>query len=67
MMNHATRVALFWCAIAAQVAGAHVFFWEALPDYRELFVLWKFMLLAAAIYITQLLSNHIESYCPKVL
>jgi hypothetical protein len=28
--------ALFWCAIIAQVAGAQVFFWDALPDYREL-------------------------------
>ena len=26
----------FWCAIIAQVAGAQVFFWDALPDYREL-------------------------------
>ena len=28
--------ALFWSAIIAQVAGAQVFFWDALPDYREL-------------------------------
>jgi hypothetical protein len=27
---------LFWSAIIAQVAGAQVFFWDALPDYREL-------------------------------
>jgi hypothetical protein len=27
---------LFWCAIIAQVVGAQVFFWDALPDYREL-------------------------------
>ena len=27
---------LFWCAIIAQVLGAQVFFWDALPDYREL-------------------------------
>lgn len=27
---------LFWCAIVAQVVGAQVFFWDALPDYREL-------------------------------
>src|ERR1700755_2185012 len=26
----------FWGAIIAQVAGAQVFFWDALPDYREL-------------------------------
>jgi hypothetical protein len=25
--------ALFWCAIIAQVVGAQVFFWDALPDY----------------------------------
>ena len=30
------RRPLFWCAIIAQVAGAQVFFWDALPDYREL-------------------------------
>jgi hypothetical protein len=28
--------ARFWCAIVAQVAGAQVFFWDALPDYQEL-------------------------------
>lgn len=27
---------MFWCAIIAQVLGAQVFFWDALPDYREL-------------------------------
>src|SRR4029434_905174 len=27
---------LFWWAIIAQVVGAQVFFWDALPDYREL-------------------------------
>ena len=27
---------LFWCGIIAQIAGAQVFFWDALPDYREL-------------------------------
>ena len=26
----------FWCAIIAQVVGAQVFFWDALPDYQEL-------------------------------
>jgi hypothetical protein len=26
----------FWGAIIVQVAGAQVFFWDALPDYREL-------------------------------
>jgi hypothetical protein len=26
----------FWGAIIAQVAGAQVFFWDALPDYQEL-------------------------------
>jgi len=35
-MNGSATKALFWCAIAAQVAGAQVFFWDALPDYREL-------------------------------
>ncbi len=35
MSGSATKV-LFWCAIFAQVAGAQVFFWDALPDYREL-------------------------------
>jgi hypothetical protein len=33
-MNRHKR--LFWCAIIAQVVGAQVFFWDALPDYREL-------------------------------
>jgi hypothetical protein len=28
--------AIFWCAIIGQVAGAQVFFWDALPDYQEL-------------------------------
>lgn len=27
---------LFWGAIIAQVAGAQVFFWDALPDYQQL-------------------------------
>src|SRR6266480_1859810 len=35
-MNGSTTKALFWWAIVAQVAGAQVFFWDALPDYREL-------------------------------
>jgi hypothetical protein len=35
-MNGSPIKALFWCAIVAQVAGAQVFFWDALPDYREL-------------------------------
>jgi hypothetical protein len=35
-MNGSETKALFWCAIAAQVAGAQVFFWDALPDYRVL-------------------------------
>jgi hypothetical protein len=35
-MNGSSTKALFWCAIVAQVAGAQVFFWDALPDYREL-------------------------------
>jgi hypothetical protein len=35
-MNHSAHVALFWCAIAAQVAGAQAFFWDALLDYRDL-------------------------------
>ena len=30
------RKTLFWCAIIAQVVGAQVFFWDALPDYRQL-------------------------------
>ncbi len=35
-MDGSTTKALFWWAIIAQVAGAQVFFWDALPDYREL-------------------------------
>src|SRR5262245_49277438 len=35
-MNGSARKSIFWCAITAQVAGAQVFFWDALPDYREL-------------------------------
>jgi hypothetical protein len=35
-MNGSATKALFWWAIVAQVAGAQVFFWDALPDYREL-------------------------------
>jgi hypothetical protein len=35
-MNGSSTKALFWSAIIAQVAGAQVFFWDALPDYREL-------------------------------
>jgi hypothetical protein len=35
-MNGSSTKTLFWCAIIAQVAGAQVFFWDALPDYREL-------------------------------
>jgi hypothetical protein len=35
-MKDSSTKALFWFAIAAQVAGAQVFFWDALPDYREL-------------------------------
>jgi len=35
-MNGSANKPLFWCAIIAQVAGAQVFFWDALPDYREL-------------------------------
>jgi hypothetical protein len=35
-MNGSASKALFWCAIIAQIAGAQVFFWDALPDYREL-------------------------------
>ena len=27
---------LFWGAIIAQVVGAQVFFWDALPDYQQL-------------------------------
>ena len=35
-MNGSTSKARFWWAIIAQVTGAQVFFWDALPDYREL-------------------------------
>src|ERR1044071_7625805 len=35
-MNGSASKALFWWAIIAQVVGALVFFWDALPDYREL-------------------------------
>ena len=35
-MNGSETKARFWWAIIAQVAGAQVFFWDALPDYREL-------------------------------
>ena len=35
-MNGSPSNGRFWCAIIAQVAGAQVFFWDALPDYREL-------------------------------
>jgi hypothetical protein len=35
-MNGPPTKALFWCAIIAQVVGAQVFFWDALPDYQEL-------------------------------
>jgi hypothetical protein len=35
-MNGSATKARFWCAIIAQVAGAQVFFWDALPDYQEL-------------------------------
>ena len=35
-MNGSSTKALFWWAIVAQVAGAQVFFWDALPDYQEL-------------------------------
>ena len=35
-MNGPQTKALFWCAIVAQVAGAQLFFWDALPDYRVL-------------------------------
>jgi len=35
-MNGSAAKAIFWFSIAAQVAGAQVFFWDALPDYREL-------------------------------
>src|SRR2546429_6014763 len=35
-MNGSATKALFWWAIVAQVAGAQVFCWDTLPDYREL-------------------------------
>jgi hypothetical protein len=35
-MNVSSTKAVFWCAIIAQVTGAQVFFWDALPDYQEL-------------------------------
>ena len=35
-MNGSATKPLFWGAIIAQVVGAQVFFWDALPDYREL-------------------------------
>src|SRR5436305_13133845 len=35
-MNGSPTKALFWWAIIAQVAGAQLFFWHALPDYQEL-------------------------------
>src|SRR5881394_2449005 len=35
-MNGSASKALFWWAIIAQVAGAQLFFWDALPDYQEL-------------------------------
>src|SRR5438132_5745600 len=35
-MNGSQTKALFWWAIVAQVAGAQLFFWDTLPDYREL-------------------------------
>jgi len=35
-MNGSAGKRLFWWAIIAQVVGAQVFFWDALPDYREL-------------------------------
>jgi hypothetical protein len=35
-MNGLSTKTVFWYAIVAQVAGAQVFFWDALPDYREL-------------------------------
>src|SRR5438045_7801748 len=35
-MNSSATKPFFWCAIIAQVAGAQLFFWDALPDYREL-------------------------------
>jgi hypothetical protein len=35
-MKSSSTKARFWCAIIAQIAGAQVFFWDALPDYQEL-------------------------------
>jgi len=35
-MNGSATKALFWWAIVEQVVGAQVFFWDALPNYREL-------------------------------
>jgi len=35
-MNGSATKSLFWGAIIAQVVGAQVFFWDALPDYQEL-------------------------------
>jgi len=35
-MNGSANRRMFWGAIIAQVTGAQVFFWDALPDYREL-------------------------------
>ena len=35
-MNGSATKPLFWGAIIAQVVGAQVFFWDALPDYQEL-------------------------------
>jgi len=35
-MNGSASKRLFWWAIIAQVVGAQVFFWDALPDYQEL-------------------------------
>ncbi len=35
-MNSSATKLVFWGAISAQVVGAEVFFWDALPDYREL-------------------------------
>jgi len=35
-MNDSATKPLFWCVIVAQIVGAQVFFWDALPDYQEL-------------------------------
>ena len=35
-MNGSAMKRLFWGAIIAQVVGAQVFFWDALPDYQQL-------------------------------